>query len=205
MTRQYADWLVDAKQHRQSIDELAAELREHWPQWKDMSEYRTWDECCQAELGVTANALRLRRHKAGTKDDVGPHVQGNAGQDREPSKPRSGVADPPDVTDKLAEAVKLAATGMSYRAIGPAVGLDESVVRRDPAVRAARVQADPEAHSVTLKTRSLACRIESAAELIDRLEVTIDALIQPGDYQLSISDRKRIRRILAGAMERISV
>jgi hypothetical protein len=194
--REYAEWLVDAKQQRQSVHLLATELRERWTQWKPFSEYRTWAECCEAELGISANAIRIRRSRAIEKSDHTPHVKRNAEHDPEP------VDESTPQAERYARAAELAGTGMSYRAIGPRVGLDESAVRRDPTVRAARVAADPEAHSVTTKTNPMVCRIESASELITRVKLDLDALLS--GYELSTRDRRRLRQVLTSAMERIA-
>lgn len=197
--REYAEWLVDAKRANGISVDLIEELRTRWPEWREFSPYSTWEECCREELGVSASAIRKRRSRA--NGDLGPQDKSHAAQDPEP-RLRSKVDDPPEVTERIARAVELAAEGHSYRQIGPMVGLDESIVRRDPDVRAARVAADPEAHSVTLRTNPMVCRIESAGELIAKVKTTLDEVLSEG-YILSTKDKDRLRRILSGALERL--
>lgn len=108
--------------------------------------------------------------------------------------------------DPIKEAVRLAAQGMSYRQIGPQVGLDESVLRRNPAVREARIAADPEAHSVTVDRPTVACAIPPAREEIQRVEYALTDLVNTEKYKLSKPDAKRLLSIIRTAeteLERI--
>jgi hypothetical protein len=99
-------------------------------------------------------------------------------------------------------AVSLAAAGMSYRRIGALLGVDESLVRRDERVRAARIATDPDAHSVTRRRPSAACRVLPATEQIERVELILSSLLGE-DYSLSSADRRRLSRVLTTAIGRI--
>ena len=104
------------------------------------------------------------------------------------------------MANQQSTAVDLAREGYSYRAIGEILGIDESRVRRDPEVRKARIAADPDAHSVTNRAATVACRVQPATELISRVEWTLASLLG-SDYTLSASDRRRLQTILGAAQE----
>lgn len=97
-------------------------------------------------------------------------------------------------------AVTLASQGWSYRRIGAELGCDESVIRRTPEVRAARIKADPNAHSVTTRSATVACRVQPATELISRIEWTLASLLG-ADYRLSLNDARRLANILQAGLE----
>lgn len=98
--RTYADWLVDTRQSSDRQLELANELRKRWPDWKAESDYATWEECIQAEFGMSAGALRgrnsYRRRKArkaveppqGATESV-RMPDGPESDDQQPSEPES--------------------------------------------------------------------------------------------------------------------
>lgn len=100
----------------------------------------------------------------------------------------------------VAVAVSLARQGMSYRQIGAELEVDESTIRRIPEIRAARIAADPNAHSATVRTDTIACRVQPATELISRVEWTLASLLG-ADYRLSPNNAKRLGRILRAGLE----
>jgi len=102
--------------------------------------------------------------------------------------------------DTGARAARLARQGYSYRSIGARLGVDESSIRRMPEVREARIAADPNAHSVTNRKATVACRVQPATELISRVEWTLASLLG-SDYTLSAPDRRRLQTILRAAQE----
>ena len=104
-----------------------------------------------------------------------------------------------DVTDR---AIELARDGVSYRQMGQILKIDESSLRRSPEVRAAREQADPDAHSVRHYDRTAACDIEPATEVIEKIHVWLDRLLGPV-YTLSPKDAETIRDILAAALKEL--
>lgn len=82
-------------------------------------------------------------------------------------------------TDKrLVEAVEMAKDGMSFREIGPAVGLDESTVRREPAVRAVK------GFAVHTSGRNL----DSCGVLPETALARIKEIRQEGEYVLNLVD-----------------
>jgi hypothetical protein len=103
-------------------------------------------------------------------------------------------------TELKAKAVDLALRGHSYRTIGEVLGVAESTVRRMPDVREARIAAEPNAHSTTRKTATVACRVQPATELISRVEWTLASLLG-SDYDLCARDRHRLESILRAAQE----
>lgn len=78
--RSFTEWRLDAKHAKARLTELANELRDRWDDWQVESGYSTWSECIEAELGLTANALRRRNAYAakrstmpnGTEDPLAP-------------------------------------------------------------------------------------------------------------------------------------
>jgi hypothetical protein len=81
---------------------------------------------------------------------------------------------------------------LSYRQIGPMVGIDESAVRRDPVIRGIRGDS-----KVKDDANSVACRIETPGELIGNIKLDIARLFNSAIYSpLSEIDRRRLRKIL---------
>jgi len=112
-----------------------------------------------------------------------------------------------DVRVKFKKAEELARQGVSFRQIGPAVGLDESYIRRDAGVRQARAEwdedFDPEPASLTHPERSIACEVEPAHELIDEIAGLIARITGP-IYSLSKRDRMELIKVMTTAIEELS-
>jgi len=186
-TRTYTAWQAEAHDLKEvTLTEqtrLANELREHWDDWKADSDYPTWDACIQGELGITADILRKRNYRSAK-----PHTERDAEQPLAQGKGKSRRRPGKDV---------------SYREAAEAVGVDESLVRRDSEIRTARQKVDPEAHSTTNYTSRAACRTLSAAEQLHTLsedigsvEIEIDYLTDEQYYTLNATDKKALKGLL---------
>jgi hypothetical protein len=101
----------------------------------------------------------------------------------------------------LEDAAKLARQGLSYRQISKNLGISDTVLRKNPEVRKARLEGDPEAHSQT-NGQSVACRIEAAPTLITNIELDLKRILGPM-YTLNESDRKRLVRVLQASLEEV--
>lgn len=102
--------------------------------------------------------------------------------------------------DTIAKAIELASQGVSFRKIGPQLGVDESIIRRNPMVREAAAKAKGKTVSRVNYTNHLVCQIQEPSEVIARLERTIEDLTGP-KYILSKDDTERVYRALSNGIK----
>lgn len=102
------------------------------------------------------------------------------------------------VQAKVDKAVELLSDpGMSYRKAGPEVGLDESVLRRDPVTRAAHETAHPKKANV--KTMPPPSTMKAARTLITRIDKLITQLADTLSGPLSDDDAELLGEEVADA------
>jgi len=195
----YSDWLEKARANTGSKYELGNELRDHWDDWKSESQYSSWDECLQAELELTATALRTwngrqRRKNSsnGTKRDTAQKTPPRRNQ-------RNGQADNDnELARRRAQAVKLYKQGYTLQQIADALGgISPNTVKMDllasgvDVTRRPKYKTKKEAPegsyvwkdedtdeeppeefkpSKVVNEDTAACDIRPASELIDRLQ-----------------------------------
>jgi DNA-directed RNA polymerase specialized sigma24 family protein len=104
-----------------------------------------------------------------------------------------------ELTENQEAAVLLAGEGLSYRKIANQLGVDESTVRRDPVVRAAKLEADPEAHS-SFVGHTHYCEVPSAEKIIRHIEHDVKYITGP-KFRLTKKDRKRVIKALREGLE----
>lgn len=82
--RTYAEWeqAWELASNAESKTDLANELRDRWPDWKRDAPYKTWDDCLQAKMKMTANALRRRNADARKRAASMPKQHGGENADR---------------------------------------------------------------------------------------------------------------------------
>jgi Zn-dependent M16 (insulinase) family peptidase len=122
------------------------------------------------------------------------------------SKPLNGKSalnadSPHPLTDLQEKAIELVRQGKSYRQIGKELDTDEANIRKDPAIRAARLEVDPDAHSTTNYDSIAACRTSSADERIRSIKTDLEMLVDKHFYTLSKRDQKRLKDILEQGLE----
>jgi hypothetical protein len=226
--RSYADWLADAKRSKRSVLELGNELRERWPDWKADSPYELWEECCLAELGITAEQLKDRRWKAKAsvaKSDTGPtpgRTKGVDGRSYPAARPTSV-----EIDRRRPLTAKLWNEGYSRNAIGDALGISHGTVKEDllamgieggirPLVtpeppegsypwRNTETNAPPPPESARSKSNPspAACFVTPAEDVIARVEADLHDLTG-NQYELSLRARNRLLRVLQRSIESLT-
>lgn len=225
--RTYRDWEHDARNSYKSVTKLGNELRDHWDDWKHESPYDSWDECIKAELGITAQALRDRNHKARKKNvsiapsdtDARARSQGADGKSY-PSRPATAI----ELERRRQLTVQLWHDGWSREIVRDVLGISPGSVRQDLVAMGmennqprknvrhtdARPEGDfrwrdedlPEEEESTIEQPSFAaCETPEAAEAIEDVRIQL-ALILGGRYHLSLKDRNRLITVLENALER---
>lgn len=110
-----------------------------------------------------------------------------------------------DVDERLLTARELAREGLSFQKIANAVGLNESTVRRDMAVRQAKAAVDPSfdiaGESVKHYDRTIACDLPSANDAIEEIDMLLDRMAVV--YTLSKKDRAKLLKVLTAHLERL--
>lgn len=93
--RSYTEWQRDAAVTKGNLTKLGNELREHWDDWKKdpACPYVTLDECLQAELGISRQALKDRNYRE------------RGGRERDPSE---ASTTPNRTVEKNREAIRSA-------------------------------------------------------------------------------------------------
>lgn len=103
-----------------------------------------------------------------------------------------------DINTRLEHAVELAREGMSFKKIGDAVGLGESVVRRDMIVREAKAELDSTfdpVGSARNLDQTIACGLRPVPDVLEDIELFVLHLLSSA-YTLSKTDKNRLKKIL---------
>ena len=132
-----------------------------------------------------------QQYMAFVRGDVETLMRGNP-------RSRAGSADLPqngDLTDRQKQAIDLVKQGKSYKQIGRELNTDESVIRRDPVIRAVRSEHDPDAHSTTTRESWAACRTLSVDEHVESIEQSVEYLFDMDMYKIGKSHRNRLRKV----------
>jgi len=133
-----------------------------------------------------------QHYMAFVRGDVETLMSGNP-------RSRAGSSDFQNGNGKLTErqkrAIELVKQGRSYRQIGEELDTDESNIRKDPVIRQARQEIDPDAHSKITRESWGACRTLTVKERIENIEHEIDYLFDMDMYKIGRSDRTKLRTL----------
>lgn len=230
MTRTYTKWQNDARNTirntKRDILKLGEELRENWDEWKHDAPYQSWEECCEAELGIKADSLRKARYRAKVSVD---NVHTDKTDKTKGVDQKSYPTHRPDRTEltRRRDHVKnLWNQGYSEYKIADALGVGRGSIVTDVTSLGLRTQGRRPAHQKkrespegefpwlnselgitdeesTIEQPSFAaCETPSATEAIEDVRIQL-ALITGGRYHLSIRDRNSLITVLTNALERL--
>jgi len=115
-----------------------------------------------------------QHYMAFVRGDV-PNLNSGGKRNTSAAPADSDLPDEEALTDRQKAAVKLAKEGRSYRQIGSDLGIDESIVRRDPVVRRAKESKQDQSR---VSGGSLgACYVRQPPEIYSLMKSEIDALL----------------------------
>jgi hypothetical protein len=221
VARSYRDWERDARTTTKSVTRLGNELRDHWDVWKKdpQCKYESLDECLRGELGITAEALRLRNYRARRNATVST---GNGNEVPQPVRQVPSISRPEERARRAPITAHLWQEGYAREAISKALGISPTVIREDliaegtpRAYRVAVRHEVPEGDfrwrnhdvdnptadvSIILEPSFAACETPSAAEAIQDVRNQL-ALILGGRYHLSLKDRNQLIKVLEEALQ----
>jgi len=102
------------------------------------------------------------------------------------------------------KAEKLIRKGESFGEVARQLGVNESVIRRDMAVRQARAEVDPEfdiqGESIRHYDKTVACDLEPAKKAIDEVDMLLGRITKV--YTLSKKDQTKLVQVLRSYLER---
>lgn len=218
--RSYADWKRDVGTTSKSVVRLGNELRDRWDDWKRDAPYANWDACLMAELGITAESLRLRNYR----DRKSATVSSRNGGTPQPVRQMSRHSRPAEVERRAPIAARLWGEGYSREAIAAALDVGTTTVTKDlasvgvlggPRRGRAMKQDIPEGDyrwrdedmdddgsaSSTEQLSFASCETPDVAEVIEDVRNQL-ALILGGRYRLGLKDRNHLIQVLENALER---